>query len=98
MSQRKIFTKSDLIEVVCKSYKNLTHAQAKRIVQCVFDSISTAMTNKKRVEIRGFGTFGLKSYDARLGKNPQTGETIQVKPKVLPFFKAGKLRKNISKH
>ncbi len=83
--------------MVCKNYKNLTHVQAKRVVQCVFNSMTDAMADKKRVEIRGFGTFGLKSYDARLGKNPQTGETIHVKPKILPFFKVGKLRKNISK-
>ena len=83
--------------MVCKSHKSLTHTQAKRVVQCIFNSMVDAMTNKKRVEIRGFGTFGLKSYQARLGKNPQTGETIHVKPKILPFFKVGKLRKSISK-
>ena len=96
MSQRKTFTKSDLIQIFCKNHKNLSHVQAKRVVQCVFDSMVEAMENKKRVEIRGFGTFGLKRYEARLGKNPQTGETIHVKPKTLPFFKVGKLRKDIS--
>lgn len=90
------FTKSDLIQKICDQYNNLTKEQAKRIVNCIFDSISSQLQNKKRVEIRGFGSFGLKKYSARLGKNPQTGEVIQVKSKILPFFKVGKLREGLN--
>lgn len=89
------FTKSDLVQEICNKHKNLTKNQAKLIVHCIFESIANFLKNKQRVEIRGFGSFGLKKYEARLGKNPQTGEIIQVKSKILPFFKIGKLRENI---
>ena len=94
---KKTFTKSDLIRAVYKNYKNLTRNQAKRAVDCIFDSLTKALSNKKRVEVRGFGTFGLKSYPARMGKNPQTGESIHIKSKTLPFFRAGKIRQGINK-
>ena len=93
---RPSFTKSDLIQEICNQYKELTKAQAKHIVNCIFDSISIALSNKKRVEIRGFGSFGLKQYEARMGKNPQTGESVKVKKKILPFFKAGKVKEQVS--
>ena len=93
---RPSFTKSDLIEEVSTQYKNLTKEQAKRIVNCIFDSMKNALSEKKRVEIRGFGSFGLKSYDAHQGKNPQTGEMIYIKSKTLPFFRVGKLKNNVT--
>lgn len=89
------FTKSDLIEELNKKYKNLTRAKAKTVVNCIFNSMINALANRKRVEIRGFGSFGLRSYEARMGKNPQTGESFQVKAKNLPFFKVGKLKAEI---
>ena len=95
MKQRKSFNKSDLIKVVYKRYKSLNRIQAKRVVQCIFNSINQALSEHKRVEVRGFGTFGLKSHDARIGKNPQTGESIHIQAKKLPFFRAGKLKKDI---
>ena len=95
MSQRKSFNKSDLIKVVYKRYKVLNRIQAKRVVQCIFNSITHALSEHKRVEIRGFGTFGLKKHEARTGKNPQTGESIHIKAKRLPFFRVGKLKTNI---
>ena len=89
------FTKSHLVQAICDKHKNLTKNQAKHVVHCIFESIIDCLKNKKRVEIRGFGSFGLKKYSARLGKNPQTGEIIHVKSKILPFFKIGKLKENI---
>lgn len=93
--KRKSFNKSDLTKAVYKRYKELNRTQAKRVVQCIFNSITQALSDHKRVEIRGFGTFGLKSHDARTGKNPQTGESIHIKAKNLPFFRVGKLKKDI---
>ena len=92
---RTSFNKSDLIQEICDQYKELTKARAKHIVNCIFDSISVALSNKQRVEIRGFGSFGLKQYEARMGKNPQTGESVKVKKKILPFFKVGKVKEDV---
>lgn len=96
MKQRKSFNKSDLIKAVYKHYKSLNRTQAKHIVQCIFNSITQALSEHKRVEIRGFGTFGLKNHEARAGKNPQTGESIHIKAKNLPFFRVGKFKKDIT--
>lgn len=91
------FTKSDLIAELNKRYPDFTQAESKRMVNVIFDCIMRALTSKKRVEIRGFGSFGLKKYDARMGKNPQTGLPFEVKPKILPFFKVGKMKEAINK-
>ncbi len=98
MSQRKSFNKSDLAKAVYKHCKELNRVQAKRVVQCIFNSVVKALSEHKRVEIRGFGTFGLKSHSAREGKNPQTGESIHIKAKNLPFFRVGKLKEDIDRN
>jgi integration host factor subunit beta len=59
-------------------------------VNVVFDSMSDSLAKGDRVEIRGFGSFKVKSYDSYQGRNPKTGEIIQVKQKKLPYFKVGK--------
>lgn len=90
------FTKSDLIAEVNKQYKNLGRSEAKKVVNSIVNSITQALADKKRVEIRGFGTFGLRKYGARIGKNPQSGLPFEIKPKVLPFFKVGKMKTEIN--
>ena len=92
---RHSFTKSNLIQKVSDKYADLSRDQAKHIVNCIFNAVKRALAEKKRVEIRGFGSFGLKSYSARSGKNPKTGEVIQVESKTLPFFRVGKLKETI---
>ena len=62
-----------------------------RIVNTVFEEITKAMENGERVELRGFGAFSVKQRDARVGRNPRTGEAVQVEAKNVPFFKTGKL-------
>ena len=57
----------------------------------VFDEITDAMSRGDRVELRGFGAFSVKRRDARTGRNPRTGETVEVEEKHVPFFKTGKL-------
>ena len=61
-----------------------------KLVDTVFDEISGALAKGDRVELRGFGAFSVKSRDARIGRNPRTGETVKVDAKRLPFFKTGK--------
>ena len=64
--------------------------QAEQVVNTVFNTIEDALREGNRVELRGFGTFEVRSYGAYLGRNPKTGESVEVAPKLSPFFKAGK--------
>jgi len=81
--------KSELIEALA-SHNGLTYKKSEEIVNIIFDSMADTLTNGGRIEIRGFGSFIVKDYDAYMGRNPKTGEVIKVKPKKLPFFKVGK--------
>lgn len=82
-------TKSDLIEKLSEQGK-LSKKQAETIVAHVFDAMMEAMKAGDRIEIRGFGSFKVKSYKPYTGRNPKTGEKVQVRSKKLPFFKVGK--------
>jgi len=81
--------KSELIKKLATD-KNLSLEEATEIVNVFFESIYNALLEERRVEIRGFGSFKIKYYDGYVGRNPKTGESVQVPPKRLPFFKAGK--------
>jgi integration host factor subunit beta len=81
--------KSDLIETLA-ARADTTRKQAERVVNLIFDSMSGALVNGDRIEIRGFGTFVSKHYPAYEGRNPRTGAVIRVAEKHLPFFKVGK--------
>lgn len=81
--------KSQLIEALAKK-EGLTIKRAEMVVNTFFGSIEEALTDGDRVEIRGFGSFKVKSYDGYQGRNPKTGVVIQVAKKKLPFFKVGK--------
>lgn len=82
-------TKSELIEQVSELLK-LPTGKAEQIVNCIFDSMVTALQEGDGIEIRGFGSFTVREYKAYEGRNPRTGETVHVAPKRLPFFKVGK--------
>ncbi len=82
-------TKSDLIEALSERGK-LSKKQAEAIVALVFDSMTSAMKSGERIEIRGFGSFKVKHYKPYVGRNPKTGEKVEVRSKKLPFFKVGK--------
>ena len=69
---------------------NVNQKIAKIAVDTIIDSIKKAIINNERVEIRGFGSFTLREYKAYRGRNPKSGETVQVEPKRLPYFKVGK--------
>ena len=81
--------KSELIEELAVK-KGLSYKKAEEIVNSIFDSMTTAMMDGDRIEIRGFGSFVVNDYKAYTGRNPKTGESIAVRPKKLPFFKVGK--------
>jgi len=81
--------KSDLIEALSKG-KDLTKTKAEEVVDLVFSEMTNALVVGDRVEVRGLGSFKVKSYDGYKGRNPKTGRQIKVKPKKLPFFKCGK--------
>ncbi|MGB0961042.1 MAG: integration host factor subunit beta [Halocynthiibacter sp.] len=83
--------RSELIEKIAESNPHLYQRDVEKIVNTVFDQIITAMENGDRVELRGFGAFSVKKRDARIGRNPRTGEAVSVDAKHVPFFKAGKL-------
>ncbi len=83
-------TKSELIQRLAESHPHLYHRDVERIISTVFEEISSALERGDRVELRGFGTFSVKHRGARVGRNPRTGDTVQVAPKSVPFFKTGK--------
>ncbi|KUJ96354.1 MAG: Histone family protein DNA-binding protein [Desulfonauticus sp. 38_4375] len=81
--------KSDLIQKLAEE-KKLSPEEAADIVNIFFNSMKEALKEGNRVEIRGFGSFKIKEYEGYVGRNPKTGEKVEVKPKKLPFFKVGK--------
>ena len=81
--------KAELVEALRKD-TGLSRIKAERVVELFFDQMANALSRGDRVEIRGLCSFHVKRYREYVGRNPKTGETIQVKPKKLPFFKCGK--------
>ena len=83
--------RSELIQIIADQNPHLFQRDVERIGNTVFDEITNAMANGDRVELRGFGAFSVKKRDARVGRNPRTGESVSVSEKHVPFFKTGKL-------
>jgi integration host factor subunit beta len=83
-------TKSELILRLAEKNPHLYQRDVERIVSTIFDEISAALSQGDRVELRGFGAFSIKNRDERKGRNPRTGETVNVARKSVPFFKVGK--------
>jgi integration host factor subunit beta len=82
-------TKSELIETLAKA-EGITLKAAETAVNVTFQSMEQALIRSDRLEIRGFGSFKVKDYEGYKGRNPKTGELIEVLSKKLPFFKVGK--------
>lgn len=83
-------TKSELISKLALKNPQLYLRDVEMIVDTIIDEMSDALVRGDRVELRGFGAFSVKERSARLGRNPRTGETVEVGAKRLPAFKAGK--------
>lgn len=83
--------RSELIQKIADENPHLYYRDVERIVNTIFNEVTEAMASGNRVELRGFGAFSVKKRDARIGRNPRTGESVQVEEKHVPFFKTGKL-------
>jgi integration host factor subunit beta len=82
--------KSEIVEKILAENPSLSKFDVNKVVEIVFDQISNALSTGKRVEIRGFGAFSVKHKPARTGRNPRTGEPVDIPAKTVPHFKAGK--------
>jgi integration host factor subunit beta len=83
-------TRAELIAELAASNPHLRQEDAEQIVAAIFDQITAALARGERVELRGFGAFTVKHRSARIGRNPRTGETVQVDEKVVPHFTTGR--------
>ena len=84
-------TKSELIQTLAHKNPQLLYRDIEKVVSTIFDEISFALAKSYRVELRGFGVFGVKKRDARAGRNPRTGDKVAVDSKAVPYFKVGKI-------
>ena len=83
--------RSELVQIIADDNPHLYQRDVERIVNTVFNEITEALAKGDRVELRGFGAFSVKQRDARIGRNPRTGESVNVESKSVPFFKTGKI-------
>jgi integration host factor subunit beta len=89
MTKQLTLTKADLIEEVLR-ITELPRKESETIVETIFDSIIESLQNGDKIEIRGFGSFRTRQRRGRVGRNPKTGEKVEVPPKKIPFFKPSK--------
>ncbi len=91
-------TKSELIARLAEANPHLYQRDVERIVTTIFEEITATLARGDRVELRGFGAFSVKKRGARIGRNPRTGEAVNVEAKYIPYFKTGKqLREMLNK-
>ena len=91
-------TKSELIARLAEQNPSLYHRDLEQLVNTVFETITKALEDGDRVELRGFGAFSVRERKARIGRNPRTGEPVDVEAKRMPFFKMGKgMRERLNK-
>ena len=82
--------RSELVAIVAEQNPHLTIKDAERIVATIFDEITDALAQGRRVELRGFGALSTRDRDPRTGRNPRTGAAVKVDAKKVPYFKPGK--------
>ena len=83
-------TRSDLVEELAARFAQLTHRDAEYAVKTILDAMSDALVRGHRIEIRGFGSFSVNRRPPRIGRNPRSGESVQIPEKRVPHFKPGK--------
>ena len=86
-------TKSELIIKITSKNSYLYHKDVYKIIDTLFNCVTKALKDGDRVELRGFGTFTTKLRNARIGRNPKTGDPVAIPQKKMPFFKMGKSMK-----
>lgn len=82
--------KSELVQTIAEQFPHLFQRDVENIVNAILEEITEALSRGDRVELRGFGAFSVRKRDARSGRNPRTGEHVDVAEKFVPFFKTGK--------
>ncbi|MEM6935517.1 MAG: integration host factor subunit beta [Pseudomonadota bacterium] len=82
--------KSSLVQTIAEQNPHLYQRDVEIIVNAILNEITEALAKGDRVELRGFGAFSVKNRGARVGRNPRTGERVEVEEKWVPFFKTGK--------
>ncbi len=82
--------RSELVQKLCDDHPDLTVKEIERVVSAFFDSIIAQLQSGGRVELRGFGAFSTRDREARKGRNPRTGDSVDVAAKRVPYFKPGK--------
>jgi integration host factor subunit beta len=82
--------RSELVQKLCGDFPDLTQREIEGVVGAIFDSVTDQLAQGGRVELRGFGAFSTRKRDARVGRNPRTGEAVEVDAKRVPYFKPGK--------
>jgi integration host factor subunit beta len=98
LSKAGVMTKAELVDEVARTVQ-VTKKQAETIVNIVFDSIVDSLRAGEKIELRGFGSFRLRSRKSRTGRNPKTGQKVEVPSKKIPYFKPGKeLKELINDH
>jgi integration host factor subunit beta len=90
-------TKAELVEHVSR-VSSLTKKDAETVVDTVFQTIKDALQRGEKIELRGFGSFRLRQREPRRGRNPKTGDRVDVPPKRVPYFKPGKELKDLINH
>jgi len=85
--------KSELVQKIADENTHLSHREVERLVTTLFDEITGALVAGRRVELRGFGAFSVKSRPKRVGRNPRTGQRVDISEKRAPYFKTGKALK-----
>lgn len=89
-------TRSDLVSTLAEQFPQLTHRDAELAVKAILDAMSEALAKGHRIEIRGFGSFSVTRRPPRTGRNPRSGEQVDIPEKRVPHFKPGKaLRETI---
>ena len=98
MTTRIPMTRSDLVEELAARFSQLTHRDAEYAVKTILDAMGEALVKGHRIEIRGFGSFSINRRPPRMGRNPRSGESVQIPEKRVPHFKPGKaLREAVDK-
>jgi len=90
-------TKADLIDEVSRAVE-MSRKDSELMVETIFESIVNALRASDKIEIRGFGSFRTRQRQARVGRNPKTGERVEVPPKKVPYFKPSKELKDLINH
>ena len=90
-------TKADLVEIVARE-ADMTKKDVEQLVEIIFDSIVSTLNKGEKIELRGFGSFRVRERNARKGRNPKTGEPVDIPAKRVAYFKPGKDLKDIINH